>query len=237
MRSVLCALVSVFVLSPVWADTTCHPSVDMTKAQFGVGYGSLMERASRTRTAPNTGEAMPAIVTGFERSFSSPGSPVGFSTTYLGVQTSPDEEMTAAVYRIYEAADIKATDARERGYCRVGVDPAEIRLLDGSDVINDGQYWIYVNKPERRAYATERLPLVQSYIDIFVTGCQQLSQSAIKFDGDFVAACILTTKGWSEHWVNDRIYPRRPFIYQPNAGSIDRVLQQHVPQFESIRIE
>jgi len=38
--------------------------------------------------------------------------------------------------------------------------------------------------------------------------------------------------------MNDRIYPRRPFIYQPKAGRIDQLLKEHLPQyFQHIRIE
>ena len=231
--------ICIFVMcSPaVMASEVCHPDVDMSRPQYGIGYGSLMEDASRTRTAPNTGEALPALVQGFERSFISKGNPIGFSTTFLGVTVVAEATITAAVYRIFKAEDVVATDARERSYCRVGVSADQIRLLDGSQITANGQYWIYVNKPDRRAQASARLPLVQSYIDIFMTGCQQLSQRAKQFEGDFMVECLKTTKGWSEHWVNDRLYPRRPFIYQPNAGLIDRLLDRYIPEFKSVRIE
>ena len=237
MRVVSCVLVLLLNTSLAWADESCHPAADAGKPQFSIGYGSLMEEASRLRTAPNTGQALPALVTGFERSFNSPGSSIGFSTTYLGVRPNPSATMTAVVYQVYRHEDILATDQREANYCRQAVALENIRLLDGSDVQVDAQYWIYVNKPDYRALASERMPLVQSYIDIFLTGCQQLSQRAIRFEGDFVVECVRTTRGWSAHWVNDRLYPRRPFIYQPNAGFIDRLLSKHVPEFKFVRIE
>ena len=237
MKTFLQICVLVMCSPAVMASEACHPDVDMSRPQYGIGYGSLMEDASRTRTAPNTGEALPALVEGFERSFISKGNPVGFSTTFLGVTEVAEATITAAVYRIFTAEDVVATDARERSYCRVGVPAAQIRLLDGSQITATGQFWIYVNKPDRRAQPTAQLPLVQSYIDIFMTGCQQLSQRAIRFEGDFMVECLKTTKGWSEHWVNDRLYPRRPFIYQPNAGLIDRLLDRYIPEFESVRIE
>ncbi|MDN3987983.1 gamma-glutamylcyclotransferase family protein [Zwartia vadi] len=222
---------------PVVAQAqVCHPSVDASKPQYTIGYGSLMEDASRRRTAPNTGEALPVLVTGFERSFNARGSEVGFSTTFLGVTEVSDARMVATVYRVFNAADITATDAREEPYCRVGVPIEQIRMLDGSS-IQAGQYWIYVNKPEAVMPATERFPIVQSYIDIFLTGCQQLGRRAIAFEGDFMRECILTTKGWSQFWVNDRIFPRRPFFHQPNAGAIDLLLQKNVPEFQFVKIE
>ena len=55
---------------------------------------------------------------------------------------------------------------------------------------------------------------------------------------DFAESCIATTDGWSPHWVNDRLQPRRPFIHQPKASAIDALLHKMVPeQFEEIRIE
>lgn len=226
-----------FLPLTAWAEPSCRPAVEEARPQFTIGYGSLMEDNSRKRTAPNTGEAMPVIVTGFERGFFAAGNPVGFSTTYLGVISKDDSTIAAAVYQVFEPQDIAATDRRESSYCRVSVAPNQIRVLNDTEIPANGQYWIYVNKPERSAPASERLPLVQSYIDIFLTGCQQLSQRVTGYAGDFAVDCLTTTQGWSEHWVNDRLYPRRPFIYQPNAGWIDRLLDKHIPEFKSVRIE
>ncbi len=223
-------------IQPAAKSQICHPAVDPSKPQYTVGYGSLMEDASRRRTAPNTGEALPVMVTGFQRAFNARGGEVGFSTTFLGVTIVPDAKMVATVYRVFNAADITATDAREEMYCRVGVEPAQMRMLDGSSV-QQGQYWIYVNKPEAVMPATERFPIVQSYVDIFLTGCQQLGRRAIAFEGDLMRECVVTTQGWSQHWVNDRIFPRRPFIHQPNAGAIDLILDKNVPEFKFVRIE
>jgi len=218
-------------------ERVCHPNVDSHKPQFTVGYGSLMEDSSRRRTAPNTGEALPVLVTGFERAFNARGTEIGFSTTYLGVTVVSGASMVATLYRVFNAEDIVATDAREDLYCRVGVEAGQMRMLDGSSVQEHGQYWIYVNKPEAVLPATERFPIVQSYVDIFLTGCQQLGRRAIAYQGDLMRECILTTKDWSQHWVNDRIFPRRPFFHQPNAATIDQLLQQNVPEFRFIKIE
>lgn len=68
----------------VMASEICHPDVDMSRPQYGIGYGSLMEDASRTRTAPNTGEALPALVQGFERAFISKGNPLALAPLFWG---------------------------------------------------------------------------------------------------------------------------------------------------------
>jgi len=37
------------------ADEHCHPKIDPQVPQYVIGYGSLMENASKARTAPDTG--------------------------------------------------------------------------------------------------------------------------------------------------------------------------------------
>jgi hypothetical protein len=73
-------------------------------------------------------------------------------------------------------------------------------------------------------------------VDIFVSGCLEQEQ---RFGlAAFSQQCLSTTTDWSEHWVNDRIYPRRPFAFQPKARQIDSLLSKQLPQyFSRIRIE
>lgn len=216
----------------------CHPEVDEDQPQYIIGYGSLMETASKQRTSPNTGANLPVLVTGYQRSWNAKGSPVGFSTTYLGVQPRSGARMVAALYRVFDARDIRETDRREAFYCREAVDRQKVQMLDGSLTPATGQIWIYVNKPGSIAPPSARYPLVESYVDIFLTGCFELQEKVVVKDFHFAEQCIETTAEWSPHWVNDRLYPRRPFIYQPNASRIDELLQRKLPRlFEQIRIE
>ena len=214
----------------------CHPRVDPSKAQYIVGYGSLMETSSKRSTEPNAGINLPALVTGFERSWNTHGV---YPTTYLGVTRSNSASIVAAVYRDFLDEDGElASDAREIDYCRAAVDPGSIRMLDGSTIPVSGEVWIYVTKPTSKAPPDAEHPIVQSYVDIFITGCIQLQSRVSEQNMYFVEQCIRTTGGWSEHWVNDRIYPRRPFHYQPNAFVIDKYLNRFLPQFvNSVSIE
>ena len=67
----------------------------------------------------------------------------------------------------------------------------------------------------------------QSYVDIFLAGCLEIEEKYhLK---NFAASCVNTTGDWSLHWVNDRIYPRRPTVYQAKALVIDALLQQQIP--------
>jgi len=203
------------------ADEASHPKSDPEVPQYVIGYGSLMENASKARTAPDTGANLPVMVTGYERSWHLRGSGVGFGTTYLGVQVKAAASMVAALYRDFAGQDILDTDQRELDYCRGEVDPGALRMLDGSAVPETGQIWIYVSKPEAVEPPNADYPIVQSYVDIFITGCLQLAERVVGQNEDFGEQCITTTSGWSPHWVNDRLLPRRPFIYQPNAAEID----------------
>lgn len=220
----------------VAASESCHPSIDASRPQFVVGYGSLMEDESRARTSPRAGAAHPVDVQGYERGWFEHGSPIGFSTTFLGVRPEPAARMNAVIYAI-EARELAATDSRERSYCRSLVPPASLKELDARFALpRDAQAWIYVTDAHRIAMADARYPIVQSYVDVFLSGCfEQEERYSVK---DFARECVATTKGWSAHWVNDRIYPRRPFVHQPRAGEIDALLAATIPrEFASIRLD
>ena len=122
-------------------------------------------------------------------------------------------------------------------YCRASVAVPDIKLLE-SDFVPEpnGQTWIYVSKPQGVALPDSHYPIVQSYVDIFVSGC--LEQEERFGLAEFSQQCLSTTTDWSEHWVNDRIYPRRPFVFQPKARQIDNLLSKPLQQyFSHIRIE
>lgn len=213
----------------------CNAAPDPAKTQYIIGYGSLMQDESRQRTIPNANISYPVQVNGYQRGWFTKGSGVGFSTTFLGVVQRTESTLNAAIYTI-DATEINTMDKREFSYCRLAVEPENYSLLKQDIALPLGQTWIYVNKPDTIATANSRYPIVQSYVDIFLSGCMELEQ---RFElKDFTKQCLVTTNNWSTQWVNDRIYPRRPFIYQPKARKIDQLLNEHLPQyFQHIRIE
>ena len=78
-----------------------------------IGYGSLTEAASKERAWKNTGDNLPVRLRGFERSWTSRGTDIGFSTTCLGVRPTVDAEIVAALYRVYGTRDFVDCDVRE----------------------------------------------------------------------------------------------------------------------------
>ena len=213
----------------------CHPDIDENKIQYIIGYGSLMEAASKRRTTSEAGENIPAEVRGFSRGWYINGSEFA-PTTFLAVypEKNPNlNTMVAAVYRVFNAGEIKETDAREEGYCRQLVPAAQVTMLDKSPT-PEGQIWMYVIEKSQAKSPSKKFPIVQSYVDIFVKGCMEI-ESKFRLD-NFKEGCIKTTHGWSTHWVNDRIYPRRPFIYEPQASAIDKVLKKNVGKYFKARV-
>lgn len=214
------------------AADACHPDMDVTKTQYIVGYGSLMQETSKRQTTPHAGNNQPIRVSGYERAWILNGPPFS-PTTYLGSVPNPAGRFNAVIYSVPSPQEINATDVREGRYCRAPVAPAQIEMLNRSDA-PIGQIWIYTVPPNRVDEPNKAYPIVQSYVDIFLGGCLEIGEAHDL--ADFALECVRTTKGWSKHWVNDRIMPRRPFEHQPQARKIDAVLEQAIPQYLEARV-
>jgi hypothetical protein len=218
------------------AGIDCGVAPEPSRSQYIVGYGSLMEDESRKRTSPQAGSPHPVEIRGYRRGWFARSEAAGFSPTYLGALPDRNSHFNAVIYQV-DPDELVATDRRERSYCRASVAIADIAPLEkGAAPALDGQAWIYVSKPGSVATPTSRYPIVQSYVDIFVSGCLEQEQ---RFGlAGFSQQCLSTTGDWSEHWVNDRVYPRRPFVMQPKAGQIDNLLSRELSTyFSHIRIE
>lgn len=217
----------------------CYPPINPQQAQIIVGYGSLMNEASKKRSDPNVSDSYPVRVTGFKRGWlaRSCNKIIGFSTTFLNIYPEKNSTMNAVIYKLGTAHNIYKYDARENIYCRIRIPSSHIKfLVPIPKTMRHAQIWIYANKKKDANPPSKNCPIVQSYVDVFLTGCLNIQK---KFNlPNFAKQCIMTTSHWSPYWVNDRIYPRRPFIYQPNAREIDKLLEKTHPKlFDAIKIE
>jgi hypothetical protein len=199
----------------------------MAKGAYVFGYGSLMERASRTRTNPDAVGAWPARVTGCQRGwFHQFAKHVGSSCTYLGAVESAEATINGVIYLV---GDFEKTKERETGYTATPLPADRIEMLDGAGSWDRGKdVYIFVSDDayiSKTKAPTPAFPMVQSYVDICVNGCLEI-EALYRSTHGFVQEFIKTTTGWNAYWVNDRLYPRRPFIYVPNAGAIDQALQE-----------
>ena len=74
----------------------------------------------------------------------------------------------------------------------------------------------------RRGEACFDLPILQSHVDTIMA-------AALCHGEAFAAEWLDVTEGWSSFWLNDRLESRRPWVHQPRARQIDRLLKAHPP--------
>jgi gamma-glutamylcyclotransferase (GGCT)/AIG2-like uncharacterized protein YtfP len=198
--------------------------------QYIFGYGSLIEQASRMRTSPAAMYVLPARVRGYVRGWWARTGAIGFTTTFVGAVAEKSTSVNGVIYTVSEA-ELKASDEREQGYKRVDV-TGNVEILSGGAAPKD-KVWIYINDFKKgeleKSLPTPQFPIVQSYVDICLTGCLQIEQG-FPDAGDFASEFITSTLKWSKYWENDRVHARRPFVGVPQSSKIDALLQKHLPK-------
>lgn len=212
--------------------------------EYIFGYGSLIEMESRLRTTPKAKVVFPVRVNGFKRGWFARTGVSGLSTTFLGCVEDEKSHTNGVIYEVNQD-DLEKTDKREKGYERVKIEFKDIEDFS-AQIDKDSNIWIYANRfesnkiPESNLPST-KFPIVQSYVDICLNGCLEIENLFPKAKkNEFAVDFIRSTVHWSKYWVNDRIYPRRPFIYRPNAYTIDKLLQDNLPDesiFDNIYFE
>lgn len=148
--------------------------------------------------------------------------------TYLGATIGPGN-CTGVIYKV-SPEELASTDARElgasgaAGYTAEWLKQGELQILGGSDALNldcTRVRW-YRMRDDAVQRPSQQFPVVQSYVDIFVGGGLELEQR-YNLPG-FVRESILSTDGWSKHWVNDRSPAYRPFDTDTKASQITHAL-------------
>ena len=208
------------------------------------GYGSLIERESRLRTTPEAIKVYPVIVEGLKRGWFARTRGNTLSTTFLGCIQESNTIVNGVIYKVSEN-DLEITDKREQGYVRKLIDINQVKFLFNMEDL-DVNIWAYISEFDTAVDIKQNLPnkdfpIVQSYVDICINGCleiEELYKEAEKVN--FTKMFIETTNYWNKYWANDRIFPRRPFIYRSNASMIDSYLQSYLKDstlFDQIYIE
>jgi hypothetical protein len=213
--------------------TSCKGPVDPSKRQFLIGYGSLLLEQSKLKTEEHVKENHPIEVKGYERGWIAQTVDTQWGTTYLGAIKKSKAYFNGAYFEL-DAKAIQNFDIRERTYCRVLVDPKDLTSLENKP-LPVGQYWMYVSK-NAKLKPNQSHPITQFYVDVFLNGCLEIEK---KFGlKNYAKSCITQTHYWSEHWVNDRVYPRHPHINEPHAHEIDQLIKQLLPTLtKKIKIE
>jgi hypothetical protein len=114
---------------------------------------------------------------------------------------------------------------REVGYQPTKIDPSQITMLNGSQTAPEADIWFYGNTEKK--FPSSEHPVVQSYVDVCLDGCLEIEAIyPLARQGNFSEEFIKTTSNWQPPWINDRIYPWRPFVYVPRASQIDALIQK-----------
>src|SRR5262249_28015454 len=180
-----------------------------TRPQYIFGYGSLIERQSRTGTWPSAESASPVIVKGIARGwFDQPDVP-SISPTLLGGIADAGAECNGVIFPVTQA-ELASYSQREVGYKPTAIAASQIARLDCTSSGPDGDIWYFANTQKR--YASAARPMVQSYVDVCLTGCLEIETTyPLAKQANFAERFVRTTSNWGPPWINDRIYPWRPF--------------------------
>lgn len=222
------------ILPMAFAQDYWGQKVIKQPSDFIFGYGSLINSASRNSSVTTPIQAVPVRVSaqfGFTRVWND-RAPSGF--TALGLRKA-DAAMPATTINgvLFPVAggDIAAYDKREEGYARIEIPRANIEALSWQGIPKEGRIWVYV--PVRSGsepgvglpIPNGRYPLLQSYIDVVVEG-------GLEYGEEYAKELIATTKGWSNHWLNDRLLARRPWVNDSKYSTVDTLLSA-VPAIKS----
>src|SRR5215213_8166610 len=198
---------------------------------FLVGYGSLINTASRDATAAKPVHAIPVRISasfGFVRAWVD-RSATGFTALGLRRPVAGERAITinGVLYPV-DGTDMSLFDRREAGYARVDVPLEAIEAVSWQQVPATGKVWVYVpigrngKIGEDLPVASAMYPLLQSYIDVVLDG-------ALEYSVDFARELVETTQDWRSFWLNGRELPRRPWVFDKNYAVEDQLLKETQP--------
>jgi len=226
----------------VW-KTNCHMQ-SMTSQVLQGALGQFDTSTRLRKCLDSQPELLPVRAKGIRRGWYARGkliseqlfnaSPADMATqmldlapTYLGATVGPGN-CTGVMYKV-SPEELASTDARElgasgAGYSAEWLKPSELQILGSSNPINFDCARVrwYRMRDDAVQRPSLQFPVVQSYVDIFVGGALELEQR-YNLSG-FAQETIMSTHGWSEHWVNDRSPAYRPFETDTQASQITRAL-------------
>lgn len=219
------SVVATTLVAPAEAkESESVETVTSARLQYIFGYGSLIERESRMSTWPRAEYALPAVARGIARGWFDQIAVPSWSPTYLGAVPDPAAECNGVLFPVMPA-EFNSFVERETGYELMKLDKSHVTMLDGSSTPPDGDIWYFANREKR--FPSSAHPIVQSYVDVCLNGCLEIeAMYPLAKQVNFAQRFMETTSNWGTPWINDRIYPWRPFIHVPRASAIDSLIQK-----------
>lgn len=187
---------------------------EFIEQSFIFGYGSLISTEARTVTGQSEG-VLPVRVRGLKRFWN--GYPE-ICYSVLGVTPDAHSSCNGIIFRVPDN-DLPQFDKREMLYRKILLKPGSIEYL-GEQSPAGGEVWVYL--PHRLFIPSESLPLLQSYIDVALSGC-------LEFSREFAVEFIRTTAGWDRPWLNDRAHEQyqRALRGSDHVEAVDELLAEH----------
>lgn len=232
---------------------------------FLVGFGSLLQTASRRRSNHAAVDAAPCRIRrefGYVRewNFQSPTAQI----CALGLRRVEIGEIGSTINGVIFPApdDLSEFDKRENGYQRVQVPRDMLELIGWQTLPRDACIYVYVPfAPAVLAKCgVDSCGLPRCYgpeppegIDETREGCGRglLSPSVkhpilqtyvdvcvsgcLEHGDEFAREFIQTTFKWSPYWLNEREMARRPWLYQEQYMRIDKLLAELLPDYYRFR--
>ena len=199
------------------------------------GYGSLINAGSRKSTVPSATRAWPIDVKGLQRSWNAPAGPGEISTTFVGAFEKHDSTLNGVAFFATDA-EVKALIRRESGYSPKEFPLSRIRWWASRPPVLPETILVFCFAGNRKP--TQSYPIIQSYVDLCLSGCLAIDKSLSSRDFEFSRTFLRGTSEWSTHWVNDRRQPLVSYRHRPQNSRIDALLSMEVPnEFSIIKIK
>lgn len=121
-------------------------------------------------------------------------------------------------------------DERESGYERKIIPHEYIKSICGKKLPSDSTVYYYGIDVECKESPTLFTPILQSYLDTCLIGCIEMDSKLGNRHYEYTIEFLQTTHEWNSMycWVNDRIFPRRPYETVPYARIIDQLLHVYI---------
>jgi len=199
----------------------------MSEQMYYFGYGSLVNRQTRDESE----QVIPATLHGWERQWAHRAEIPGLADTCvsrnhcqgicaLTIVESQGCAIDGVLARI-DPTELQDLDRREAGYDRLSLDSARFTIDGDVDV---SSIYVYRSTVEKYGWANDVYPVAQSYVDVVITGYQDL------FGDDGVSRFMDTTRGWNGPILSDRdlpAYVRALMFDRDKLQQIDTVLDHH----------
>jgi hypothetical protein len=206
----------------------------MTSATYIFAYGSLISQVSRSHTG-ESGPAFACRISGFQRDWCYiPDDSINRTWQCVGCTpaSSPSTTVNGCITAV-PPAELPSFDKREYGYKRVSLPLEQLEFVEPKDndlhqLLEQQHATVYIYVVAERL--NQKIPLIQSYIDVIMDGCLNVSEEyAIEF--------VKTTGNWDNAvWLNDRLNVQyvRPLNYDNlvdgRVEQIDTILHEHAPK-------